>query len=122
MTVEQANAVFSSMGVEPTYETETVSQEQSNPIIQTDTQTTQTENTTMEYIGPDGERHTTTVPNFTQVQTSRTIGYTKDNVEVPVTAIAMNGKQPKISGIKKAPGGSFNNYSSKNLGTFIYKT
>lgn len=116
MTVEQANAVFSAMGVEPTYETETVTQEQSNPIIQTDTQTTETEPREMEYIGPDGEKHIAKVPNFTQIQTSRTIGYSKDNVEVPVTAIAVNGKQPKISGIKKAPGGSMNNYSSQNKG------
>lgn len=116
MTVEQANAVFSAMGVEPTYETETVTQEQSNPIIQTDTQTTETEPREVEYIGPDGEKHTAKVPNFTQIQTSRTIGYSKDNVEVPVTAIAVNGKQPKISGIKKAPGGSMNNYSSQNKG------
>ena len=116
MTVEQANAVFSALGVEPTYETETVTQPQKNPIIQTDTQTTETEPKEMTYIGPDGEKHTTTVPNFTQIQTSKTIGYSTDNVEIPVTAIAANGRQPKISGIKKAPGGSVNNYSSKNKG------
>lgn len=116
MTVEQANAVFSALGVEPTYATETVMQEQSNPIIQTDTYTSETQGKKLEYIGPDGEKHTTKIPNFSQIQTSRTIGYTKDTVEVPVTAIAANGKQPKISGIKKAPTGSFNNYSSSNKG------
>lgn len=116
MTVEQANAVFSAMGVEPTYETETVTQEQSNPIIETTTYTEETDGKDLEYVGPDGQKHVAKVPNFKQIQTSKTVGYTKDKVEVPVTAIAMNGKQPKISGIKKAPSGSMNNYSSKNKG------
>lgn len=116
MTVEQANAVFSALGVEPTYETETVTQPQSNPIIETTTYTEETDGKDLEYVGPDGQKHVAKVPNFKQIQTSKTVGYTKDNVEVPVTAIAMNGKQPKISGIKKAPGGSMNNYSSKNKG------
>lgn len=116
LTVEQANAIFSAMGVEPTYATETVSQEQSNPVIETTTTTRENPASEFKYTGPDGTEHTLEAPNFTQIQTSKTIGYTKDNVEVPITAISMNGKQPHISGIKKAPTGSFNNYSSKNSG------
>ena len=116
LTVEQANSVFSALGVEPTYETETVEQEQSNPIVETTTYTEETDGKDLRYIGPDGEEHVAKVPNFKQIQTSRTVGYTTDTVKVPVTAIAANGKQPKISGIKKAPGGSMNNYSSKNKG------
>ena len=116
LTVEQANAIFSAMGVEPTYATETVSQEQRNPVIETTTTTRENPASEFKYTGPDGTEHTLEAPNFTQIQTSKTIGYTKDNVEVPITAISMNGKQPHISGIKKAPTGSFNNYSSKNSG------
>lgn len=116
LTVEQANAIFSAMGVEPTYATETVSQEQRNPVIETTTTTRENPASEFKYTGPDGTEHTLEAPNFTQIQTSKTIGYTKDNVEVPITAISMNGKQPHISGIKKAPTGSFNNYSSKNNG------
>lgn len=116
LTVEQANAIFSAMGVEPTYATETVSQEQRNPVIETTTTTRENPASEFKYTGPDGTEHTLEAPNFTQIQTSKTIGYTKDNVEVPITAISMNGKQPHINGIKKAPTGSFNNYSSKNSG------
>ena len=116
LTVEQANAIFSAMGVEPTYATETVSQEQRNPVIETTTTTRENPASEFKYTGPDGTEHTLEAPNFTQIQTSKTIGYTKDNVEVPITAISMNGKQPHISGIKKAPTGSFNNHSSKNSG------
>lgn len=116
LTVEQANAIFSAMGVEPIYATETVSQEQRNPVIETTTTTRENPASEFKYTGPDGTEHTLEAPNFTQIQTSKTIGYTKDNVEVPITAISMNGKQPHISGIKKAPTGSFNNYSSKNSG------
>lgn len=112
MTVAQANAVFSALGIEPTYETETVQQEQS--ITPTQTKHEVIAASTKTFTASDGT--VTEVPEYTAIDTVTPLAPVKADVEVPVMALAVNGKQPKISGIKKAPGGSVNNYSSRNKG------
>lgn len=112
MTVAQANAVFSALGIEPTYETETVQQEQS--ITPTQTKHEVIAASTKTFTASDGT--VTEVPEYTAIDTVTPLAPVKADVEVPVMALAVNGKQPKISGIKKAPGGSANNYSSRNKG------
>ena len=112
MTVAQANAVFSALGIEPTYETETVQQEQS--ITPTQTKHEVIEASTKTFTASDGT--VTEVPEYTAIDTVTPLAPVKASVDVPVMALAVNGKQPKISGIKKAPGGSVNNYSSQNRG------
>lgn len=112
MTVAQANAVFSALGIEPTYETETVQQEQS--ITPTQTKHEVIAASTKTFTASDGT--VTEVPEYTAIDTVTPLAPVKADVEAPVMALAVNGKQPKISGIKKAPGGSVNNYSSRNKG------
>ena len=112
MTVEQANAVFSALGIEPTYETDTVLQKQK--ITPTQTEHKVIAASTKRFESSDGQ--VTEVPEYTAIDTVTPLTPVETDVEVPVMAMAVNGKQPHISGIKKAPGGSFNNYSSQNKG------
>lgn len=108
MTVGEANELFSSLGIEPIYATDEVEQTQYNPIIETSTAVSDVGWREFE----DGQRRLA----VTTVQTSKEIGKEPFTSKVPITAISYDGTQPKITGFKRAPGGSYNNYSSSNRG------
>jgi hypothetical protein len=55
------------------------------------------------------------LPTWTTEETSSTT-YDEVKSTVPIFALAANGKQPKINGLKKSVSGSLNNYSSTNKG------
>lgn len=103
MTVAQANEMFSALKLEPKYATDIVEQEQ---VIPRTTTRHQIKNVHLEGLTPTWE----TVDEVIEEEPVRTTH------KIPITAISADGTQPKISGITKAPGGSFNNYSSVNKG------
>ena len=117
LTADEANALFGQMGFQAQFATEEVPTKQVVPEYVTET--APDGETTVQDIGPDGQTVTRT---FTRTRT-RTYQDGTYEASGKMTAIAMetdaNGNKtnvPKITGMTKKAGGSFNNYSSKNKG------
>lgn len=105
MTVEQANAIFSSLKLEPTYATDMIHQQQK-------TSRTQTVRKLIDYKPAEGDNPST----WTMIDEVTELPPVYTDVEIPVTAIRGDGKQPTIKGFKKSIDASMNNYSSSNKG------
>lgn len=100
LTAEQANELFSQMGIEPEFET---TQEEQN--VSVPEYTTETEVVKRGFFG---------TPTVTKTRTWQTGSKTmKQMVDVP--ALSVNGS-PKVVKITRKAGSSFNNYSSINKG------
>lgn len=108
MTAEQANKMFSAMGIEPEYETTEDTVEVKKPV----TRTVTVNNSRVDPL-PDGLGG---VP----ITDTRTFSYIDGYVPIKETilkvAMGVNGKTPKITGLTKKATGTMNNTSSINKG------
>ena len=108
MNIGQVQDLFSSLGLEPIYETEMVDQTQTNPIIETTTAFSGFNKITL----PDGTERW----GATTTQVSKQVGTESFTTQVPILSASYDGKPPKIVGAKKLPHSSVNNYSKVNTG------
>lgn len=107
MTAEQANKMFSAMGIEPEYATEEDTVEVKKPI----TRTVTVNNSKMAQL-PDG----TGVPITDTSTYSYVDGYVPIKETILKVSMGVNGKTPKITGLTKKATGTMNNASSINKG------
>lgn len=107
MTAEQANQMFSAMGIEPEYETKEEVVESQKPITK---MVSQNDTEVIEY--EDG--HKVTLP---ATRTWSYIdGYTPVKETIQMVAMGVNGKTPEIKSLTKKATGSMNNFSAANKG------
>ena len=107
MTAEQANQMFSAMGIEPEYETKEEVVESQKPVTK---MVSVNDTEVIEY--EDG--HKVTLP---ATRTWSYIdGYTPVKETIQMVAMGVNGKTPEIKSLTKKATGSMNNFSSTNKG------
>ena len=104
MTVDQANALFDTLGFEANFATEEHEVHQRVPRYITKTEVIEESQT------PDGHPLTTTATSTYQD------GFDEFDGVMDVPAMSTNGKTPIIESITKKAPGSANNYSSSNSG------
>ena len=112
MTVDQANALFDSLGFEANFATEpqTVTQRVPNTV----TVTEEIGRTSSTVVDSFKNKYKTSYPILKSY--SYKDGYTETEGTIDVPALATNGKTPKINKIVKKATGISSNFSSKNTG------
>lgn len=110
MTVEQANAYFSSMGFEPEFVTEEQVVKRSIPQERTHTDYAITSG----YVDIMGQQ--IPIPTIDRITTTTISGYKNMDETIQVPALSTDGNTPQIKSLTRKATGSMNNYSSKNSG------
>ena len=109
MTVEEANAMFESLGFEPVFTTTTKTLTTSKPIIKT---------VTRDYSGEvSGENENGETYSERASETySYVSGYTPVEETYEIPAMSNDGTNPTVEFLTKKATGSFNNFSADNAG------